>query len=146
MRWYRCAALALAVALPACSETGVEAVDLVGVWDATKFEFEATSGDPVITVDLLTMNFTVTIEINEGGTYEITTTFLGGEPEVVTGTWVLEGGDLLILTESGETVGDEFDVTVSGTTLTVRSTDLTFDFDEDGTDEPALFEAIFTKR
>jgi hypothetical protein len=146
MRWQGCAALALAFCLPACSETGVEAVDLVGVWDASKFEFEETTGDPVLTVDLITMNFTVTIEINEGGTYEITTTFLGGEPEVVTGTWVLEGGDLLIMTETGATVGDEFEVTLSGTTLTVRSGDMTFDFDEDGTDEPALFEAIFEKR
>jgi hypothetical protein len=146
MRWSRYAALALAAALPACSETGIEVVDLVGVWDATKFEFEETTGDPVLTVDLLTMNYTVTIEINEAGTYEITSTFLGGEPQVESGTWVLEGGDLLIMTPTGETVGDEFDVTLDGTTLTVRSNDLTFDFDEDGTEEPALFEAILEKR
>jgi hypothetical protein len=146
MRWSRYAALGLALTLPACSETGIEVVDLVGVWDATKFEFEETTGDPVVTVDLITMNFTVTIEINEAGTYEITTTFLGGEPQVESGTWVLEGGDLLIMTASGETVGDEFDVTLSGTTLTVRTSDLTFDFDDDGTEEPALFEAILEKR
>ena len=146
MRWSRYAALALALSLPACSEAGIEVVDLVGIWDATKFEFEETTGDPVVTVDLLTMNWSVTIEIEEGGTYQITRTFLGGEPQVESGTWVLEGGDLLIMTASGETVGDEFDVTLAGTILTVRSTDLTFDFDDDGTDEPALFEAIFEKR
>jgi hypothetical protein len=146
MRWSRYAALALALGLPACSETGIEVVDLVGVWDASKFEFEETTGDPVVTVDLITMNFTVTIEISEGGTFEIATTFLGGEPQVESGTWVLEGGDLLVMTASGETVGDAFDVTLEGTTLTVRSNDLTFDFDDDGTDEPALFEAILEKR
>jgi hypothetical protein len=146
MRWSRCAALALAVALPACGEAGVEAIDLVGIWDATKFEFEETTGDPVVTVDLMTMNYEITIEIEEGGTYQISMSFLGGEPEVETGTWVLEGGDLLIMTGTGEPVGDEFDVTLEGTTLTVRSTELTFDFDEDGDEEPALFEAIFQKR
>jgi hypothetical protein len=145
MRWSRGAALALAGALTACSETGIEETELVGIWDATKFEFEETSGDPVVTVDLMTMNYEITIEINEGGTYEISMSFLGGAPEVDTGTWSLDG-DLLVLTATGEPVGDEFEVTIAGTTLTVRSDDQTWDFDEDGTEEPALFEAIFQKR
>ena len=146
MRWSRYAALALALSLPACSEAGIEVVDLVGIWDATKFEFEETTGDPVVTADLITMNTTVTVTVNENGTYQVAITFLDNEPEVETGTWTLEGGNLLILTATGESVGEEFEVSLSGTTLTLRSSDLVFDFDEDGTDEPALFEGIFEKR
>jgi hypothetical protein len=86
------------------------------------------------------------LEIDADGTFQMTMTFMGSAPQVETGTWSLEGGDLLILGAAGEIETEEFDVSLEGTTLTVRSTDLVYDFDEDGTEEPALFEAIFERR
>jgi hypothetical protein len=150
MRWSRGVGLALAVTLPACSETGVEAVDLVGTWDATRFEFEETTGDPVITEDLMTMNYEIAIEFEEGGTFAMTVSYLG-VPASITGTWSLQDGRLIL---SGSDDPDQvwtldedpFDVTLSQSTLTIESDDLTYDFDHDGDDEPALFVAVFQKR
>lgn len=148
MRWTRSAAIPVAVCLAAaCSDAGVVEADLVGTWAATQFEFRATSGDPVVTFDFIQNGAAVTIVINATGTYQVTVTPAGGgAPDVESGTWTLDGGDLLILTATGDISGTELDVSLSGATLTVHSTDVEFDLNEDGTDEPAILNAIFVKQ
>ncbi len=122
--------------------TGVTEADLVGTWNATAFKF-SDFGDPVMDFDVIGMGGSVQIVIAANGDYTVTTTIPGVGPDVATGTWVLQGGDLLILTGTGETDGTEMTVGLSGTTLTVHSTDLMFDF---GNGEiPAQLHATFVK-
>jgi hypothetical protein len=131
----------------ACSEAGVEDVNLVGTWDATKFElFDAAGGDPVLSVDIVSLGGSVTIVLNSDDSYQVTFTLPFSEPEVEAGTWILEDGDRLILTPTGGVDVTDFRVALSGTTLTVTADDLEFDIDEDGTDDAVTLEAVFSKR
>jgi hypothetical protein len=121
--------------------TGVTEADLVGTWHATAFKF-SDFGDPVMDFDVIGMGGSVDIVINGNGAYSVVITLPQIPPDTVSGTWVLQGNDLLILTETG---GDATEMTVglSGTTLTIHSTDLTFDF---GNGEiPAQLNATFEK-
>jgi hypothetical protein len=123
--------------------TGVTGADLVGTWNATAFEF-SDFGDPVMDFDVIGMGGSVEIVINGNGAFTVTVTLPQIPPEVTSGTWVLQGDDLLIFTETGETDGMEMMVGLSGTTLTVHSADLVFDF---GSGEiPAQLNATFVKQ
>jgi hypothetical protein len=63
---------------------------------------------------------------------------------VVNGTWELQGGDVLVITEDGEVDDLALEIELSGTTLTVYSDDVDFDFG-DG-EIPAQLDATFVKQ
>jgi hypothetical protein len=91
--------------------TGVTEADLVGTWNATAFKF-SDFGDPVMDFDVIGMGGSAQIVINANGTYTVTITIPNVGPDVATGTWVLQGSDILILTQTGdrddgESVGDD---------------------------------------
>jgi hypothetical protein len=122
--------------------TGVTQADLVGTWHATAFKF-SDFGDPVMDFDVIGMGGAVDMVFNGNGAYEIVTSIPLVPPDTLSGTWVLQGNDLLVLTETGSADVTEVTVGLSGTTLTVHSTDLTFDF---GNGEiPAQLNATFEK-
>jgi hypothetical protein len=122
--------------------TGVTEADLVGTWNATAFKF-SDFGDPVMDFDVIGIGGSAQIVIAANGAYTVTLTIPNVPPDVATGTWVLQGSNVLILTQTGETSGTEMTVSLSGTTLTVHSTDLMFDF---GSGEiPAQLDATFVK-
>jgi len=122
--------------------TGVTEADLVGTWNATAFKF-SDFGDPVMDFDVIGMGGSVEMAINANGTFTLTVTIPGPGPQVTDGTWVLQGDDVVIFTGTGETDGMETTVALSGTTLTVYSDDLVFDFG-DG-EIPAQLDATFVK-
>jgi hypothetical protein len=147
MRWSRLMAVPAVLGLAACSETGVEVADLVGTWDATKFEFiDAAGGDPVLTFDVILVDGTVVIVFGADNTYEVTVTLPFSEPEVETGTWAVDGNELTLTSGGVTTEVTVLEVELTGTTLNVTAEDLEFDIDEDGTDDPVLLEATFVKR
>ena len=122
--------------------TGVTEADLVGTWNATAFKY-SDFGDPVMDFDIIGMGGSVQIMIAANDAYTVTVTIPLVGPQVINGTWVLQSGNKLILTDAGETDGVEMTVSISGTTLTVHSTDLMFDF---GSGEiPARLDATFEK-
>jgi hypothetical protein len=120
---------------------GVAETDLVGTWEATAFKF-SDFGDPVMDVDVIGMDGSVTMTVNADRTFTLTVTIVG--PEVTNGTWELQGDDLLILTDSGEVDGSELTVSLSGTRLTVYSDDVEFDFGDGFL--PAQLDAVFEKQ
>jgi hypothetical protein len=144
MRGKRWSALALVVAVGvACSDSTAPAVDeLVGTWNATEFTF-SDFGDPVMDFDVIASNGSAQIVFRADSTYTYTITLPFSEPAVASGKWTLNGGKLTI-TESGASSGTELQVSLTGTTLTVYTNDLTFDF---GNGEiPAQLNAKFVKQ
>lgn len=134
-------ALAGALTLACSDSSGVTEENIVGTWNATAFVF-SDFADPVTEFDVLAEGGTVEMEIRANGTFTINLNFgFGGE--AVDGTWELQGGNLLILTEEGTIDDIGFEVSLDGTTLTVYSDDVEFDFG-DG-DIPAQLDAVFTK-
>jgi hypothetical protein len=139
MRSRRLAAIPLLIGIGlACSDsTGVTETDLVGTWSATAFKF-SDFGDPVMDFDVIGMGGSVTASFVADGTYQIVMTAIGTE----TGTWSLQGSDVLLLATGADTT--RLDVSLSGTTLTISSNDLTFDF---GAGEiPAQLHATFVRQ
>ena len=84
---------------------------------------------------------TSTLQFNEDGTVDLTTTYADRDDEVVPGTWSRDGDKLVI-------VGAGIDATVpyaiSGSTLTLTII-LPIDFDSDGTAEDTDVDMIYTK-
>jgi hypothetical protein len=121
---------------------GVTEADLIGTWNATAFKF-SDFGDPVTDFDVMLIGGSVQIVIAANGAYTVTITIPQVPPEVTDGTWALQGNNLLVLTESGSSDVTELTVSLSGATLTVHASDLTFDFGSG--DVPARLDATFVK-
>jgi hypothetical protein len=129
--WLSGAAAALAVA---CSDdTGPSEDELVGTWNATKFEFVSVA-NPNLKLDAIAFGATLMMVLHSDGTYTITTGFPGEPTETETGTWSASE-DVFTLSDSE---GDmQFDMSLSGNTLTLAGADGEFDLNDDGIDEPA---------
>lgn len=123
------AAGAMALAVAACSDsTGITVEDLVGTWEATEIVFTSTA-DPSESVDAIDLEASLTVTINSAGT--VTTVFDNGQggTDTDSGTLSVDGSTL--------TIGsDTFEAERSGDVLTLTGA-VDFDFDEDGSDDPA---------
>ncbi len=119
--------------------------DLAGVWTATQFVLASTA-DPSVTVDMISLGGTFVLTINADGTYSEAGVFPGDPPEVESGsgTYVIQGTNL-ILTEDDDPEPFTVAFVLSGNTLTLSSTDESFDFDEDGVEEAATLEMVLTR-
>ena len=119
--------------------------DLAGVWTATQFLLTSTA-DPTVTVDMISQGGTFSLTINADGTFFEAGLFPGNPPKVEngSGTYVIQGTNL-ILTEADDPVPFVLAFVLSGNTLTLSSTDETFDFDGDGVEEAATLEMVLTR-
>ena len=135
---------ALALASISCSDSAaVDPESLVGTWDATKLEF-ARVADPQDKEDVigdLGGDFVITLAVNGGCTGELT---VPPDPvENMTGTWSASV-DVFTLHWSGDTHTTQFDMTLSGNTLTLAGGDVEYNF---GTgDEAAKLTVVLVKR
>jgi hypothetical protein len=143
MKWSKMLVVAPLVAgLALACGSDVAEDDLVGTWNATEFVF-SNFDDPVMDFDVIGEGGAVTIVIRADGTYTATFTFPESEPEVDNGTWELSGSVLTF--DAGTADETDFDVSLSGNTLTIYSDDIgEFDFG-DG-DEPAQLDATFVRQ
>jgi hypothetical protein len=142
MRWSRVwvvAPLVGGLAL-ACGSDVVED-DLIGTWNATEFVF-SNFEDPVTDFDVIAMGGDLSVVIRADGTYTLTLSQPLAEPEVIEGDWVLNG-DVLTLDEGVDAVA--FEISLNGDTLTLHSEDVEFDFDDDGTDDPAQVDVTLVR-
>ena len=123
------AAGAMVVAVAACGDsTGITVEDLVGTWEATEIVF-TNSANPSESVDVVDLGASLTVTINSAGT--VSTVFDDGQggTDSDSGTLSVDGSTLTI---GGET----FEAERSGDVLILTGEDQ-WDFDEDGTEEPA---------
>lgn len=135
--------VAAAVVQTACGDsTGVQVDDLVGTWNATVFEF-TNIADPSQKVDAIATGGSMSMTVTAGGAISLNITF-GGMTESTTGTISVDGSNVTITTD-GPADGDPASGTISlsGGTLTINLTSgVEFDFDDDGTDEPATVRIV----
>ncbi len=117
--------------------------NLTGTWQATKVEFTST-GNPSQKVDIIAQGVTVTLVLNAGGTYQETTKTPGQTDEVTTGTWSASV-NIFTMTETGLPFSWQFNLSLSGTTLTLSGADSQFDFNSDGIDDPAKLTVVLTR-
>jgi hypothetical protein len=120
----------MALAVAACSDdsTGITVEDLVGTWEATEIVFTSTA-DPSESVDAVDFGVSLTVTITSDGT--VTSVFDDGQggTDTDSGTLSVDGSTL--------TIGsDSFEAERSGDVLTLTGA-VEFDFDEDGSDDPA---------
>jgi hypothetical protein len=128
----------------ACSDsTGVTDTDLVGTWKASEFTF-SDFGDPVMDFHVIEPGGSATMVIGADKTYMLIVTMPVSLPDTTTGTWALPTSSRLVLTEAGTTNGVELQASLSGSTLTIHTEDVTFDF---GAGEiPAQLDATFVRQ
>ena len=118
--------------------------DLAGVWTATQFLLASTA-DPTVTVDRISQGGTYTLSFNADGTFSEAGLFSNPtKVESGSGTYVIQGSNL-ILTEDDDPEPFTMAFVLSGNTLTLSSTDESFDFDGDGVEEAATLEMVFTR-
>lgn len=128
MRYWALAGIAVLAATAANCGDSVSPETLVGTWDATELRF-TNLANASQSIDIVDLGGTFTITLSANGAYQATITAPGMDPDVTSGTWVYTDLDGLTLTETGETDGTDINVSLSGDTMTIVSTDgITFDF------------------
>ena len=129
--------LLLAAAASACGDsTGLDPNDLAGTWVATVWDLTNPANASQST-DVLAAGGSMTIVFRSDGTF--TSTILEPDdtvPDVDTGTDEVVGS-VLTIAESGQGSPTPFQAVRDGSALTLRSSDEDYDWDNDGTDDPA---------
>jgi hypothetical protein len=113
---------------------------LAGSWKATKAEFVSASNSGV-RVEIVATGTTLTLTLDSAGTYTQRIVDPGQAGQTTTGTWSASR-DTLTLKPAGITGDIQFDMTLSGATLTLSGGHVAFDVNADGHDEETL--AYFT--
>jgi hypothetical protein len=123
--------VSLGVALAACSGDGGTAPDPTtfnGTWVATKVEYTSVA-NPATKVEVIALGASLTVQLNNNGSYTSTLTMPGEAPEATTGTWNASAEVFTLhWLEGGFTHEMQFDWTMSGPTLSLVGADSDFDF------------------
>ena len=137
-------ALLVSVAVGCNDSTGpASPSEFVGDWLATSYVLTSVENTS-LSADLIDIGMGLSITFTET-TYAGTSTFPGEEDESFSGTYTIDGNEL-ILVEVGEPGTDTMTYTLSGNTLTMTGTDESFDFDDDGQEDPASFTMVFARQ
>ena len=136
------AVLALAAVLTAwgCGKddgSGASKEEIIGSWSATSVEYASTSGSE--SIELIATGCTATLVMKSDNTLTYTETPTSGAPLVFNGTWELMGdvGDLMRVHPGGAEYYWAWDVEFSGNSLKLTNGGGNYDFNHDGTREPA---------
>jgi hypothetical protein len=119
---------ALAAAVACADTTGVSVDDLEGTWNATAFEFTDQTNTSQ-QVDLISLGATYTLTIES--------------PNAVSSVFIFEGNtdsnsnNFTISRDTLVANGDTFIVDLTGDVLLLTNLGEAFDFDDDGSDDPA---------
>ncbi len=114
--------------------TGPSPTELAGTWQVVKCEYVSTQG--LGTVDLIAGGGSGTLVLTTD-TFRLTVTPAGGAPVTLTGTYEIDGIDLMRVTPAGVTWYFAFDMSLSGGSLTLRNGSGEYDFNGDTQFEPA---------
>ena len=138
----------LALATPAligCGDaTGLDPVELAGTWNAIEYRL-TNPANTAQSVELIAAGGSLTLVIRADSTYTATIQEPGGAPDTQSGTVEIRG-DTLTISESGQGSPTPFMARRSGDTLTMTTSDEEYDFDQDGTDDPADLRMVFVRQ
>lgn len=118
--------------------------DIVGTWNATKFEF-TNAADTTEKVDIIPLGGGLNLIISSQATYNATIKFPGETPIVETGQIIAKTSTtILLLPNNGDSYS--FDYVLSQNMLTLINENADFDFDDDGVDEPAILFILLVRQ
>ncbi len=116
---------------------------LVGTWVGSSYVVTSVA-NTTLSANLFDMGMTLTITFTETD-YSGLSTFPGDLDENFSGTYTISG--LQITTnEVGQVDPEIFTYSLSGSILTMSGDDETYDFDNNGVEEPATFVIILNKQ
>ncbi len=127
--------LPMAVIWIACDDPiGVEPSDIAGTWNALTYGF-INKADLDDTVELISMGASLTVTFTSEGNFTWDFRDVDGAVEARSGTFTVDGA-IITLLETGQDP-DPFLAVREDDSMTLRTGNREFDFDEDGTDDPA---------
>jgi len=126
------------------STTGPSLPNIVGTWQATKFEFVKIA-DPATKVELVAAGGSAVLVFGANQSFSATLSFPGSQPEVSSGTFTVTATTATItITNTVPTQVLNFALVLSGNTLSLTGGTATFDF---GTgDVPATVNITMTRQ
>jgi hypothetical protein len=136
----------LVVTALACGDgsVGPSASEITGTWQATKVEYVSVA-QPSLSVDLIAdEDWTVTLALAANRTYTFTQTPPDEQPQTSTGTWELDG-DVFNVAPTGTQYRLQFEIALSGNTLSLTGADAEYDIDGDLSAEDAKLNMAFTR-
>ena len=153
-------ALLVAAGLSSCSSDDpvepdeIVIADLAGTWNCTQF-LAVSTVDPQVQFELIAMGGTLVVTVAPDGSFVGNASFPDpdtGLPVAVpfAGTFNLASQTVVVagfVVEIPPFLEDgSFDFTLTGNTMTLHQEVTTFDFDFDGVDDPAEFDATFVRQ
>jgi hypothetical protein len=142
--------LALSVALIAScggddeDTTGPVNNDLVGTWDATVIQLTSVA-DPGTVVELVSQGANGRLVLEADGGFGLSVGVPGEPTEFGNGDWGATDVLTLIFGD-GDIEGTwQFDIDLNGDSLRLTGADTEWDFDDDGTDDPATLDMTLTR-
>lgn len=151
--------LFVAVGLSSCSSDDfvepdeIVIADLAGTWTCTQF-LAVSTVDPQVQFELISMGGSLVVNVAPDGSFVGNASFPDpdtGVPVAVpfAGTFDLASQTVVVagfVVEIPPFLEDgSFDFTLNGNTMTLHQEVTTFDFDFDGVDDPAEFDATFVR-
>lgn len=133
-------ALSAALVLPGCNKDAVEppsVENFARAWHLTSCEYRHETNSAVH-VDLVAQGWTIDLYINDNGMFLYAWTPPGGSQESYGGTWAVDG-QAVVLTREGSGFSWEFIAQVKEESMTLTGAHAEWDFDADGTPEPAIW-------
>jgi hypothetical protein len=115
---------------------------LLGTWMATRAEY-VSRANPSLRVEVISQGTTMVLAL-ESGSYTLTITDPGESPTRTTGSWSASI-DVLTLTPAGMSYSIQFDMNLSGSTLTLTGGDVEYDIDGDDVNEQTKLSATLVR-
>lgn len=123
--------------MPGCSKntvTSPSSQTLTGTWRATKAEY-VSAADSSVTYEVVAKGGTATLVLTSNA-FTLTIAKAGAAPQVTNGSYT-STINLMTLTPAGVSFTWVFEMSLSGDNLTLNGANVEFDFNGDGTNEPA---------
>lgn len=140
--------LVASFAVAACgggnSPTAPSTQTLAGSWKATRAEFVSASNSS-LRVEAVALGTTILLTLDSAGTFTQRTTEAGGATQTTSGTWS-NSKDVLTLKPTGMSGEIQFDMTLSGSTLTLNGGHVLFDVNNDDRDEEAILNLTLARQ
>jgi hypothetical protein len=145
-------------ALTGCDDDGagpdlLTIADFAGSWEATTYRLTHAQV-PAITLEVISLGVTLEMDANASGTFTgsafIPAVLVGQDLDLdFQGAFSLVGQDTVVINFNPEIppflTQTRAAFQLAGNVLTMTDQDTTFDFDGDGTEEPAIFEGTLVR-
>ncbi len=131
------------IAIACGNPVSIEPSAIAGTWNSRQYAF-INKADLEESVELISQGATLTVTFTSGGDFTWDFRDVDGAVEARSGTFSADDV-ILTLSESGQGSPDPFPAVRVDDTLTLRTGNREFDFDEDGTGEPAELRIFLTR-